>query len=212
MPHEFRLESPSMSGKAAVLAVTVALGAVMVVNRVEAAKNSSVLSNPVLDAPKSANSGEHTAVITGGRGITLPSPPPTGRKYGDGLDFSTDKKRSRINNAAKAMLDRHADALAADPNATAVVVGYDSAAERVSKTGRLPPQVGALRAVNTKAYLVEERGIDSRRIALRTAIEDAQQVIFWIVPAGATVDLNSISGAVRQYEAAGISPTGERKP
>ena len=48
--------------------------------------------------------------------VTLPSPPPAARKYGDGLDFSVDKKRpSRIDNAAKAMLDRYADALAAAP-------------------------------------------------------------------------------------------------
>jgi hypothetical protein len=158
-----------------------------------------------------ALSGFATTAVT----VTLPPPPPATRKYGDGLDFSADKKRpSRIDNAAKAMLDRYADALAADPDATAVVVGYDNAAERASNRHRkaLPPQVAALRAMNTKAYLIDEKGIDPRRIELRTATENAQQVILWIVPAGATADLNSISGAVRQYEAAGISLTGERKP
>jgi hypothetical protein len=110
--------------------------------------------------------------------VTLPPPPPAARKYGDGLDF------------AKAMLDRLVDALTADPNSTAVVVGYDNAAERVSKGHRkaLPAHVAALRAMNTKCYLVEERGIDPRRIELRTATENAQQVILWIVPAGATLD------------------------
>jgi hypothetical protein len=158
-----------------------------------------------------ALSGFATTAVT----VTLPPPPPATLKYGDGLDFSADKKRpSRIDNAAKAMLDRYADALAADPDATAVVVGYDNAAERASNRHRkaLPPQVAALRAMNTKAYLIDEKGIDPRRIELRTATENAQQVILWIVPAGATADLNSISGAVRQYEAAGISLTGERKP
>jgi hypothetical protein len=126
--------------------------------------------------------------------VTLPPPPPAARKYGDGLDFSKDRKRpTRVDNAAKGMLDRYADALAADPNATAVVVGYDNEAERASKghRGALPAHVAALRAVNTKAYLVEEKGIDPQRIELRTATENAQQVILWIVPAGATV--NSIS-------------------
>jgi hypothetical protein len=158
-----------------------------------------------------ALAGFATTAVT----VTLPPPPPAARKYGVGLDFSADKKRpSRIDNAAKAMLDRYADALAADPDATAVVVGYDNAAERASNRHRkaLPPQVAALRAMNTKAYLIDEKGIDPRRIELRTATENAQQVILWIVPAGATADLNSISGAVRQYEAAGISLTGERKP
>ena len=91
------------------------------------------------------------------------------------------------------MLDRYADALAADPNATAVVVGYDNAEERVPATHRkaLLPQDATLRAVNTKAYLVEAKGIDSSRIELRTGTEDAQKVILWIVPAGATLDMSN---------------------
>jgi len=134
-----------------------------------------------------ALSGFATTAVT----VTLPPPPPAARKYGTGLDFSIDKKRpTRVDNAAKAMLDRYADALAADPNSTAVVVGYDNAAERVSKGHRkaLPAHVAALRAMNTRAYLIEEKGIDPRRIELRTAAEDATQVILWIVPAGATLD------------------------
>ena len=133
-----------------------------------------------------ALSGFATTAVT----VTPPPPPPAARKYGAGLDFSADKKRpSRIDNAAKAMLDRYADALAADPDATAVVVGYDNAAERVSKRhGKaLPPQVAALRAVNTKAYLVEDKGIDAGRVEVRTGIEDTQKVILWVVPAGASV-------------------------
>ena len=106
--------------------------------------------------------------------VTLPPPPPIARKYGDGLDFSRDRKRpTRVDNAAKGMLDRYADALAADPDATAVVVGYDNAGERVPAKHRkgLPPQDAALRAVNTKAYLVEEKGIDPRRIEVRKGTE-----------------------------------------
>jgi len=135
-----------------------------------------------------ALSGFATTAVT----VTLPPPPPAARKYGAGLDFSADKNRpSRIDNAAKAMLDRYADALAAYPDAMAVVVGYDCAAERVSKKQRkaLPPQVAALRAVNTKAYLVAEKGIDSSRIEVRTGIEDAQKVILWIVPVGAEFEV-----------------------
>jgi OmpA family len=126
--------------------------------------------------------------------VTLPPPPPAARKYGGGLDFSADKKRpTRVDNAAKGILDRYADALAADPDATAVVVGYNNAAERVPKKHRkaLPPQVAALRAVNTKAYLVEDKGIDPRRIEVRNGTGDSQKVILWILPAGAILDMSS---------------------
>ena len=137
-----------------------------------------------------ALSGFATTAVT----VTLPPPPPATRKYGDGLDFSIDKKRpARVDNAAKGMLDRYADALAADPDATAVVVGYDNAGERVPAKHRkaLPPQYAALRAVNTKSYLVEDKGIDSRRIEVRKGTEDAQEVILWTVPAGAALDMSS---------------------
>jgi len=91
------------------------------------------------------------------------------------------------------MLDHYADALATDTDATAVVVGYDNAAERVSKRHRktLPPQVAAQRAVNTKAYLTEDRGIDAGRVEVWTGIEDTQKVILWIVPTGATLDMSN---------------------
>ena len=51
--------------------------------------------------------------------------------------------------------------------------------------------VAALRAVNTKAYLVEEKGIDTGRIEVRTGTEDVQKVILWIVPAGTTLDMSN---------------------
>ncbi len=72
-------------------------------------------------------------------------------------------------------------------------MGYDNAAERASNRHRkaLPPQVADLRAVNTKAYLVEDKGIDAGRIEIRTGIEDAQKGILWIVPAGATFEMSN---------------------
>ena len=123
--------------------------------------------------------------------ITPPPPPPAARKYGEPINFLNDKRHpTRIDNVAKAILDRFADALAADPLSKAVIVGYDDAAEHAPKSHpkAWPVDRAAQRAVNAKAYLVDEKGIDPRRVELRTAADSGQQVIFWIVAAGATMD------------------------
>jgi hypothetical protein len=113
-----------------------------------------------------------------------PPPPPAVRRYGEPISFLIDKRHpTRLDNVAKAMLDHFGDTLAADPLSTAVIVGYDGAGEHAPK--RHPK---GQRAANTKAYLVDEKGIDPRRIELRTAADSAQQVILWLVPAGATMD------------------------
>ncbi len=87
------------------------------------------------------------------------------------ISFLIDKMHpTRLDNVAKAMLDRYADALAANSNGRGFIVGYENAAEHSSnrrpKGKRLDR--ATQRAMNTKAYLVEEKGIDPRRIELRT--------------------------------------------
>ncbi len=46
--------------------------------------------------------------------------------------------------------------------------------------------LAAERAVNTKAYLVTEKGIDASRIVVGTGTDDAKSVTDTLVPAGAT--------------------------
>jgi peptide-methionine (S)-S-oxide reductase len=62
----FALNQSSIVGKATVLVVIVVLGAMIAMNRAEAAKDIKALPDPVLNAHLSANSGEQTAVISGG--------------------------------------------------------------------------------------------------------------------------------------------------
>jgi hypothetical protein len=90
---------------------------------------------------------------------------------------------TRVCNDAKAELDRFADALAAAPDAKGVVVGYATTKEDESKRAK---EDAALRAVNTKEYLVKEKGIDPARIEARTGTESSMRVDLWMVPAGAT--------------------------
>ena len=47
----------------------------------------------------------------------------------------------------------------------------------------MAPRKAAERAVNTKDYLVKEKGIDASRVAVFTGTEDAKKVSTTLVPA-----------------------------
>ena len=49
-------------------------------------------------------------------------------------------------------------------------------------------KLAAERAVNTKDYLVKEKGIDASRIAVYTGTTDGKTVTTTLIPAGATMD------------------------
>lgn len=112
---------------------------------------------------------------------------PPAAKFGT-IAFKHDAKRpARVNNEAKGELDRYADALAAAPDAKAVIVGYASGMEGAPKKGSAKnSSLAAQRAVNTKDYVGREKGIDPLRIEVRTGTGDEQNADLWIVPAGAT--------------------------
>lgn len=109
-------------------------------------------------------------------------------KFGT-VEFKRDAKRpTRVDNEAKGELDRYADALAAAPDAKGVIVGYATSKEdQFAKNDQNPQSYAALRAVNTKDYVVKEKGIDSARIEPRSAGGDGQKAELWIAPPGASV-------------------------
>ncbi len=110
------------------------------------------------------------------------APQPQANKFG-AIEFKHDLKRpTRVDNEAKGELDRYADALAAASEARGVVVGQATKEEQSKPAGR---KYAAQRAINTKAYLTQEKGIDPARIEVRAGSEDDQRVDLWIVPAGA---------------------------
>ena len=109
------------------------------------------------------------------------APQPQANKFGS-IEFKHDLKRpTRVDNEAKGELDRFADALAAAPDAKGVVVGQATSEEKAKPAGRKYP---AQRAINTKAYLTQEKGVDPARIEVRAGTEDDQRVDLWVVPAG----------------------------
>jgi hypothetical protein len=117
---------------------------------------------------------------------------PNAKKFGR-IDFVHDLKRpTRVDNQAKGELDRYADALAAEPEAKGVVVGYATEKEEKEeevKNGSEPhPSVAALRGVNTKDYLRRDKGIDGARIEARAG-RGRKSADLWVVPAEARLKL-----------------------
>lgn len=129
--------------------------------------------------------------------VNVPPPPPAAKEFGS-IEFKHDPRRpTRVDNEAKGELDRYADALASAPDSRGVLVAYATANEHSRKRHtKMTPQVAAQRAVNTKDYLVKEKGIDPARIEVRIGKADRQTVILWIIPPGAavpTTDTQSIN-------------------
>ena len=132
--------------------------------------------------------------------LTILAPPPPPQPHTQALcsiNFENDKKRpTRVDNEAKACLDEVALDLQRQSDAKAVVVGSSDAKEKAAAEKkqkleakhRHPKPVddfAAERAVNTKDYLVKEKGIDASRITVASSAADGQKVEDYLVPAGA---------------------------
>ncbi len=104
------------------------------------------------------------------------------------IQFEHDKKRpARVDNEAKACLDEVALSLQQQSSATAVVVG--ESATMKGKHGEMEAEkLSKERAVNTKAYLTTEKGVDASRIEVRTGPAGSNQVENYLVPSGASID------------------------
>jgi hypothetical protein len=122
------------------------------------------------------------------------APPPTQSALCS-ITFDKDKKRpARVDNEAKACLDDIALTLQSKSDATAAVVGESTASEKTPpkhmKKGAMAPDLAGQRAVNTKDYLVTEKGIDASRIMVYTAPADGAKVEDYLIPSGATFTMD----------------------
>ncbi len=132
--------------------------------------------------------------------VEAPPPPPAPKTQTlCSITFNTDKRRpTRVDNEAKACLDDVALNAQQKPDGTIVLVG-NSAPTRTPKTRwerehwPTAEKLAAQRAVNTKAYLVSEKGIDASRIQVRTGTSGQNEVDDYLVPAGANFD-NDVPG------------------
>jgi hypothetical protein len=158
---------------------------------VAAGSNTSVTvtCNVVDDLGKSDSK---TATVTvNGPAIPPPPPAPVASSLCS-VSFERDAKRpERVDNEAKACLDDVALALQRSSDAKLALVGNEDAKEqkvddRLAKLKHnKKPTAAAERAVNTKDYLVTEKGIDPSRVAVYTGTDDAQTVTTSLIPAGA---------------------------
>jgi hypothetical protein len=110
-----------------------------------------------------------------------------------GITFTKDLKRpTRVDNEAKACLDEVALDLQRQSDAKVVVVGEATAKEMATapakgkKRHAKEIEFAAQRAVNTKEYLVTEKGIDASRISVVIGSTPGQTVEDYLVPAGAS--------------------------
>lgn len=141
-----------------------------------------------------------TASATTSVDVEQPPPPPTPHtKTLCSIQFTNDPKRPmRVDNEAKACLDDVALNAQQTPDGTLVLVGnsapvpeaHGTAAHRHELTAE---DMAAQRAVNTKDYLITEKGIDASRIQVRTSNAGQDEVQDYLVPAGATFD-NDVQG------------------
>jgi len=104
---------------------------------------------------------------------------------------------ARVDNEAKACLDQVAVNLQNQADAKVVVVGESTADEKAPKKGKHHEHevenLAAQRAVNTKQYLVTDKGIDASRVIVVTGSTDGQTVEDYLVPSGATFT-NDVQG------------------
>jgi hypothetical protein len=157
---------------------------------VAAGSNSSVtVTCNVVDDLGKSDSKMATVTVNG------PALPPAVVPQASNLcsvSFERDKARpERVDNEGKACLDDVATKLQQSSDAKLALVGNEDAkeqkiADREAKMRHPRPSAAARRAVNTKDYLVTEKGIDPSRISLYTGTDDSKTVTTTLVPAGAT--------------------------
>ncbi|AXC09610.1 hypothetical protein ACPOL_0225 [Acidisarcina polymorpha] len=141
----------------------------------------------------------HTASATTSVNVEAPPPPPAPKTSTlCSITFGRDTKRpARVDNEAKACLDQVALSAQQTPDANVTVVGEagpePAPAKGKRKHAPVIANLAAQRAVNTKDYLVKEKGIDASRISVRTGTQSVDEVENYLVPAGATFD-SDVSG------------------
>jgi opacity protein-like surface antigen len=122
--------------------------------------------------------------------VPPPSPSPVTQKLCT-ISFERDTKRpTRVNNEAKACLDDIALNLQRSSDARIAVIGNLNSGEQSS--GRRARLDAAQRAIHTRQYLIEDKGIDATRIAIYTGSDDSKTVDTILIPPGSQLDMTGL--------------------
>jgi hypothetical protein len=143
----------------------------------------------------------HSASATTSVDIQAPPPPPAPKSQAlCTVQFDRDTKRpARVDNEAKGCLDEVALNAQQKADATLVLVGSSAPVPAPKKKHHHPAltaeELAAQRAINTKDYLVTDKGIDASRIVVKTGASGQNEVADYLVPAGANFD-NDVPGTM----------------
>lgn len=144
--------------------------------------NSAVLDTAQVAAPGAVTV---TGTVTDDRNqsassaATVNVQPPAAAPQATSTGINFKPGSAYVDNKAKAILDGVALQLQQAADATAVVVGHSDKREAKSLASR--------RANNVKTYLTQSKGIDPKRIEVRTSTAPGKTAEVWVVPAGASV-------------------------
>jgi opacity protein-like surface antigen len=153
-------------------------GATVVLSTSGAAAGTIDVTCKVVDDKGLSASGTTSVAVV----VPAPAPKPTTSGLCS-ISFERDARRpSRVDNEAKACLDQIALTLQQSSDARLAIVGEAGSHERGGA------KLAAERAGNARAYLVNEKGVDSSRVAVYTSSQDGKTVTTTLIPAGATFD------------------------
>jgi hypothetical protein len=156
----------------------------------------SVTCNVVDDKGQTAS--QQTSVTI----AAAPAPPAPTTQSLCTITFDKDKHRpTRVDNEAKACLDdialsaqRDATAkLAITGNSAPVKVMGHSTPKKEEMATKEAEKMASERAVNEKAYLVTDKGLDASRISVYTGTAGTNSSATTIIPAGATLDMTGLT-------------------
>jgi hypothetical protein len=170
--------------------------------------------------------GHNESATTSVNVIAPPPPPPPAAPLATSLcpvSFERDATRpTRVDNEAKACLDDVALSMQRSTDAKLALVGNEDAKEQMAddkeaaRTAKMKhhvakPSDAAARAVDTKDYLVTEKGIDPSRVLVYTGTDDGKTVTTTLIPAGAVNPVASDT-AVDESAVKAVPRTAPVKP